>query len=64
LMSAAEMMEALREVKSKLDAILARLWSLEGRILKMEEPEPEDVEAYLEAEKELREGALKPFTRT
>lgn len=56
-------MEALRQVNTKLDVILVRLGALEGRILKVEEPEPEDVDAYLEAEVELRKGELKPFKR-
>jgi len=62
-MSSSEVIEVLREVNSKLDAILARLRALEGGILKVEEPEPEDVEAYLEAEREFKEGTLKPFTK-
>lgn len=62
-MSSAEVMEVLRQVNTKLDAILARLRALEARILKVEEPEPEDVDAYREAERELKEGALKPFKR-
>jgi hypothetical protein len=28
-----------------------------------EEPEPEDVDACLEADRELKEGTLKPFKR-
>ena len=62
-MSSAEVVEMLHEVNTKLDAILARLRALEGRILKVEEPEPEDVEAYLESEKELREDKLKIYSR-
>ena len=62
-MSSTEVAEILREVNTKLDAILDRLKALEGRILKVEEPEPDDVEAYLEAEREFKEGTLKIYTR-
>jgi hypothetical protein len=62
-MSSTEVMEAIREVNNKLDAILARLRALEGTVLMTEEPEPEDVDACLEADRELKEGTLKPFKR-
>lgn len=58
-----EILEALREISSKLDAVIARLEALEERVVGVEEPEPEDVEAYYEAERELREGKLVPFER-
>ena len=58
-----EILEALREISSKLDAVVARLEALEERVIGAEEPEPEDVEAYHEAERELREGRLVPFER-
>ena len=58
-----EILEALREISSKLDAVVARLEALEGKVVGVEEPEPEDVEAYREAERELREGRLVPFER-
>jgi len=56
-----EVLEVLREVSSKLDVVIARLEALEERVVGVEEPEPEDIEAYYEAEKELREGKLIPF---
>jgi len=58
-----EVLEVLREISSKLDAVIARLEALEGRVVGVEEPELEDVEAYHEAEKELREGKLIPFRK-
>ena len=58
-----EILEALREISSKLDAVVARLEALEERVIGAEEPEPGDVEAYHEAERELREGRLVPFER-
>ncbi|RLF14214.1 MAG: hypothetical protein DRN06_07390 [Thermoprotei archaeon] len=58
-----EILDALREISSKLDAIVARLEALEERVVGVEEPEPEDVEAYHEAERELEEGRLIPFRR-
>ena len=51
-----EILEALREISSKLDAVIARLEALEERVVGVEGPEPEDVEAYYEAERELRKG--------
>ena len=46
----------------KLDAVMARLTALENRIVEVEEAEPEDVEAYMEAEEEIKEGKIKPLT--
>ncbi len=56
-------MEALKDISSKLDAIAARLEALEERVIGIEEPEPENIEAYHEAEKEIREGKLIPFEK-
>ncbi|RLE94679.1 MAG: hypothetical protein DRJ55_02640 [Thermoprotei archaeon] len=58
-----EILEALKEINSKLDALVARLEALEEKVVGAEEPEPEDVEAYREAERELREGKLIPFKK-
>jgi len=57
-----QILQILREVNEKLDAVVARLMALENRIVEVEEPEPEDVEAYMEAEREIREGKIKPLT--
>ena len=62
-MSSGEVIKVLREVNSKLDTILNRLMALENCILEVEEPEPEDIEAYIEAEREFKEGKLKHFVR-
>ncbi len=56
-------MEALKDISSKLDAIITKLDALEERVIGIEEPEPEDVEAYHEAERELREGRLVSFEK-
>ena len=56
-----EILEVLREISSKLVVVIARLEALEGRVVGVEEPEPEDIEAYYEAEKEFREGRLIRF---
>jgi len=32
-------------------------------VIRVEEPEPEDIEAYYEAEKEFRDGKLIPFKK-
>jgi len=58
-----QILQILREVNEKLDAVVARLMALENRMVGVEEPEPEDVEAYMEAEREIREGKIKPLTR-
>ena len=58
-----EILEALKEINSKLDALIARLEVLEEKVVGAEEPEPEDVEAYHEAERELREGKLISFKK-
>ncbi|MEB3786769.1 MAG: hypothetical protein GSR75_01525 [Desulfurococcales archaeon] len=58
-----EVLEVLKDISSKLDAIAARLEALEERVIGVEEPEPEDVEAYYEAEREFEEGKLVPFER-
>ncbi len=47
-----QVLQILREVNEKLDAVMARLTALENRIIEVEEPEPEDVEAYMEAERD------------
>lgn len=52
---------ALKEINSKLDALIARLEALEEKVVAAEEPE--DVEAYREAERELREGKLIPYKK-
>ena len=57
-----EILEALREISSKLDAVVARLEALEERVIGAEEPEPGDVEAYHEAERELREGSYRGYS--
>ena len=54
---------ALKEINSKLDALIARLEVLEEKVVGAEEPEPEDLEAYREAERELREGKLTPYKK-
>jgi len=54
----------LRDVNVKLDAILARLEALEERIVEGEKPELEDLEAYEESERELREGKLIPLKKS
>ena len=54
---------ALKEINSKLDALIARLEALEEKVVAAEKPEPEDVEAYHEAERELREGKLIPYKK-
>ena len=48
-----EILDALKRIDSKLDAIAAKLEAIEERVVGVEEPE--DVEAYHEAERELRE---------
>ncbi|RLE96538.1 MAG: hypothetical protein DRJ63_10430 [Thermoprotei archaeon] len=58
-----EVLEILKEINSKLDTVVAKLEVLEEKVIEVEEPEPEDVEAYYEAEKELREGKLIPFKK-
>jgi len=58
-----EILEALKEINSKLDALAARPDALEEKAVDAEEPEPKDVEAYHEAEKELREGKLIPYNK-
>lgn len=58
-----EILETLKEISSKLDAVVARLEALEEKVVGVEEPEPEDVEAYREAERERREGRLIPFEK-
>lgn len=58
-MSGGEVAELLRELDSKLDAILNRLKALEMHIIEVEEAEPEDVEAYREAVREHRMGLTK-----
>jgi len=58
-----EILEALKEINIKLDALIARLEALEEKVVAAEEPEPEDIEAYREAEKEFREGKLIPFKK-
>ena len=58
-----EILEALKEINSKLDALIARLETLEDKVVAAEKPEPEDIEAYHEAEKELREGKLIPYNK-
>ena len=58
-----EILEALKEINIKLDALIARLEALEDKVVAAEKPEPEDVEAYHEAEKELKEGKLIPFKK-
>lgn len=58
-----EILEALKDISSKLDAIITKLDALEERVIGIEEPEPEDVEAYHEAERELREGRLVSFEK-
>ena len=45
-----QVLQILREVNEKLDAVMARLTALENRIIEVEEPE--DVEAYMEAERD------------
>ena len=62
-MSSRDVIRVLDEVNSKLDTILIRLRALEERILDVEEPEPGDVEAYAEAERELEKGKLERFAR-
>ena len=57
-----QVLQILREVNEKLNAVMARLTALENRIVEAEEAEPEDVEAYMEAEREIREGKIKPLT--
>jgi len=58
-----EILEVLREISSKLDAVVARLEALEERVIGAGEPKPRDVEAYLEAEREREGGRLIPFER-
>ncbi len=58
-----EILETLREISSKLDAVAARLEALEEKVIGAEEAEPEDIEAFHEAEKERREDRLIPFER-
>jgi len=62
-MSSRDVIRVLDEVNSKLDTVLDRLRALEECILDVEAPEPGDVEAYVEAEKELEEGKLERFAR-
>jgi len=57
-----QVLQILREVNEKLDAVMARLTALENRIVEVEEAEPGDVEAYMEAEEEIKEGKIRPLT--
>ncbi len=45
-----KILESLKEIHTKLDAIIAKIVTLEEKIIETEEPEPEDVKAYHEAE--------------
>jgi hypothetical protein len=58
-MSSGEVLQILKEVNTKLDLILSKIEVLEEKVIETEEPELEDIEAYEESEKELREGKLK-----
>jgi len=58
-----DILEILKEINSKLDVLVAKLETIEKKVVGVEEPEPEDVEAYYEAEKELKEGKLIPFEK-
>ena len=57
-----EVLEALKDISFKLDVIAARLEALEERVIRVEEPEPEDVEPIVRL-RELGEGKLVPFER-
>lgn len=58
-----EQVKLLREINEKLDLIISKLEALENRILEFEEPEEEDVKAYEEAERELKERKLIPLEK-
>lgn len=58
-----DILEILKEINSKLDVLVAKLETMEKKVVEVEEPEPEDVEAYYEAEKELKEDKLIPFEK-
>ncbi|MGB9760311.1 MAG: hypothetical protein ACP5M7_10510 [Thermoproteota archaeon] len=62
-MSSSEVLQILKEVNTKLDLILTKIEVLEEKVIETEEPELEDIEAYEESEKELREGKLIPFSK-
>jgi len=42
---------------------MARLKALEEKVIEVETPEAEDVKAYREAERKIKEGKLLPFRK-